>query len=41
LNADSATDVYEFPEIAADQFRFPTSFQRPRYVRIGAALRFR
>jgi len=41
LNADSATDVYEFAEIQPDQFRFPTSYQRPRYVRIGAALRFR
>lgn len=41
LNADSAREVYEFAEINPDQFRLPTSYQRPRYIRIGAALRFR
>lgn len=40
LNADATREVYEFAEITAEQFRLPTSFQRPRYIRIGAALRF-
>ncbi|MBT8103874.1 MAG: carboxypeptidase regulatory-like domain-containing protein [Gammaproteobacteria bacterium] len=40
LNADSAREVYEFAEIRPDQFRLPTSFQRPRYLRFGAAIRF-
>jgi outer membrane receptor protein involved in Fe transport len=41
LDAESAREVYEFAEISPDQFRMPTSFQRPRYIRLGAALRFR
>ena len=41
LNASSVREVYEFAESRPDQFRLPTSYQRPRYVRLGAALRFR
>ena len=40
LDADSAREVYEFAEIRPDQFRLPTSFQRPRYFRVGASIRF-
>jgi hypothetical protein len=41
LNAQSVQEVYEFAETNPDQFRFPSSYQRPRYVRLGAAIRFR
>jgi hypothetical protein len=41
LNADAAREVYELAESRPDQFRLPTSFQRPRYLRLGAAIRFR
>jgi hypothetical protein len=41
FDAESATEVYEFAENRPDQFRLPQRFQRPRYVRIGAAIRFR
>lgn len=40
LNADAAREVYEFAESRPDQFRLPTSYQRPRYLRFGAAIRF-
>jgi len=41
LNAQSTQEVYEFAESNPDQFNFTTSYQRPRYVRLGAAIRFR
>ena len=41
LNASSVREVYEFAESRPDQFRLPTSYQRPRYLRVGAELRFR
>ena len=41
LNASGVREVYELAATRPDQYRLPTSFQRPRYVRIGAALRFR
>ena len=41
LDAESAREVYEFAEIDAALWRKPTSYQRPRYVRLGAAIRFR
>jgi len=41
LNAESAREVYEFAELNPDQFRMPSSYQRPRYVRLGASIRFR
>ena len=41
FNADSAREVREFAEDSPDEWRLPSSYQRPRYVRIGAAVRFR
>ena len=41
LNADGVREVYELAATRPDQYRLPTSFQRPRYVRLGAAIRFR
>lgn len=41
LNADGSQEVYEFAETNPDQFGFTSSYQRPRYVRLGAAIRFR
>jgi hypothetical protein len=41
LNATGVREVYEFAESRPDQFRLPTSYQRPRYLRVGASLRFR
>jgi len=40
LNAESAREVYEFAATDPTQFRLPTSYQRPRYLRFGAAIRF-
>ncbi len=40
LNAQSSQEVYEFAETNPDQFNFTTSYQRPRYVRLGLAIRF-
>ncbi len=40
LNGESAREVYEFAAINPDQFRLPSSYQRPRYLRFGAAVRF-
>jgi hypothetical protein len=40
LNADGATEVYEYPEIRPDQFKLPKHYQQPRYLRFGAAVRF-
>ncbi len=41
LNAQGSQEVYEFAETNPDQFGFTSSYQRPRYVRLGAAIRFR
>jgi len=41
FNADGVREVYELAATRPDQYRLPTSFQRPRYVRLGAAIRFR
>ena len=41
LDADGVTEVYEFAETNPGRFRLPQRFQRPRYVRLGAAIRFR
>ena len=40
FNADNAREVYEFAEIRPDVWRYPTSYQRPRYMRVGASVRF-
>ena len=40
LNADGATAVYEQAEQRPDQFRLPNTYQQPRYLRFGAAIRF-
>jgi len=40
FNAQAVREVYEFAEINPTQYMLPTSFQRPRYLRIGAAIRF-
>jgi hypothetical protein len=41
FDAEGATEVYEFAELNPEQFRLPQRFQRPRYLRIGAAIRFK
>jgi hypothetical protein len=40
FNGESAREVYEFAEITPSQYRLPTSYQRPRYLRLGASIRF-
>jgi hypothetical protein len=41
FNADSTREVREFAETTPDEWGLTSSYQRPRYVRVGAALRFR
>ena len=40
LDADSAQEVYEYPEESPELFRLPKSYQQPRYLRLGASVRF-
>jgi hypothetical protein len=40
LDADSTKSVYEWPERRPDQFKLPRTYQQPRYLRFGAAIRF-
>jgi hypothetical protein len=40
FDAEGATEVYEFAENRPDQFLLPQRYQRPRTLRIGAAIRF-
>ncbi len=40
LDAGGAQEVYEFAEIRSDRWRLPSVYQRPRYLRLGAAIRF-
>ena len=40
LDSDSVSEVYEYPEEQPDQFKLPRSYQQPRYLRFGAAIRF-
>ncbi len=40
FDSDSADEVYEYPEEQADLYKLPTSYQQPRYLRFGAAIRF-
>ncbi|MDZ7645489.1 MAG: hypothetical protein U5K76_15500 [Woeseiaceae bacterium] len=40
LNGESVREVYEFAEDNPSQYLLPTSYQRPRYLRFGAAIRF-
>ena len=40
LDGDSAREVYEFPETKPERYRLPSHMQRPRYFRLGAAIRF-
>jgi outer membrane receptor for monomeric catechols len=40
FDSDSADEVYEHYEIRPDQFKLPKSYQQPRYLRFGAAIRF-
>jgi hypothetical protein len=41
FNAQSTREVREFAETTPDEWGITSSYQRPRYVRTGAALRFR
>jgi hypothetical protein len=40
FDADSATEINEFAEQEPQNFRLPQVYQRPRYVRFGASVRF-
>jgi len=40
FDSDSVDEVYEYPEEQADLFKLPMSYQQPRYLRFGAAVRF-
>jgi hypothetical protein len=40
FDSDSVTEVYEYPERRPDRFKLPRSYQQPRYLRLGAAVRF-
>jgi len=34
------TEVYEYAEVRPDEYKLPTTYQQPRYLRFGAAIRF-
>jgi hypothetical protein len=40
FDSDSATEIYEHVGFRPDQFRLPNTYQQPRYLRFGAAIRF-
>ena len=40
LDADGTTEVYEHAEVRPDEYRLPMTYQQPRYLRFGAAIRF-
>ncbi|MDH3276441.1 MAG: TonB-dependent receptor, partial [Gammaproteobacteria bacterium] len=40
FDSDSADEVYEYPEEQPDVYKLPMSYQQPRYLRFGAAIRF-
>ncbi len=40
LDADGTTEVYEYAEVRPDEYKLPTTYQQPRYLRFGAAIRF-
>jgi hypothetical protein len=40
LNADSVTEIGEHPERRPDTFGLAQQYQQPRYLRVGAAVRF-
>jgi hypothetical protein len=39
FDSDGVTEVYENAEERPDQFKLPTQYQQPRYLRFGAAVR--